>query len=510
MAGGQISDGGDGGTEFGGELTASLFIVCIVAAFGGLIFGFDVGISGGVTTMESFLSTFFPSILKRMADSQRDEYCVFDSQILTSFTSSLYVAGLIASLAAAKVTNSMGRQKTMLFGALTFLFGAVVNAVSVNIAMLILGRLFLGMAIGFTNQATPIYISEMAPTRMRGALNIMFQFFLGLGVVASNLINYATAQIPHWGWRLSLGLAAIPAVIMIVGTLLIPDTPRSLVQRGHQKEARLALRRLRGTNTDIEPEMNELIRLDEIANSVKHEPFKTIVQSRYRPHLVMSIAIPFFQQMTGINVIAFYAPVLFQTVGFGSSPALVATVLLGAVNLISIIFSSIFVDKYGRRFLFILGGTQMFICEIATGIILRIKAEGHSSPEVIKIYSVVILVIMCIYSAGFGWSWGPLTWLVPSEIFPIEIRAAGQSIAIGVNFLITFILAQFFLAMLCRFKYLTFIFYGGWIVIMTVFIILFLPETRGVPLESMNSLWENHWFWSRYYEKKTTKEVDSK
>lgn len=124
---------------------------------------------------------------------------------------------------------------------------------------------------------------------------------------------------------------------------------------------------------------------------------------------------------------------------------------------------------------------------------------GVSGTEHIsKGYAVLVLVLMCIYAAGFGWSWGPLSWLIPSEIFPMKIRSAGQSITVAVNFAVTFVLSQTFLTMLCHFKYGTFLFYAGWIGAMTIFVALFLPETKGIPLDLMYGVWEQHWFWHRF------------
>ncbi|KAJ8625698.1 hypothetical protein MRB53_034228 [Persea americana] len=496
MAGGAFAVNGEG-KEYGGKLTVSVIITCIVAASGGLIFGYDIGISGGVTTMPSFLKKFFPTVLRKKEEAQKDEYCVYDSQVLTAFTSSLYIAGLFASLMASRVTKTIGRQMTMLLGGVTFLSGSIINAAAMNVEMLILGRILLGFGVGFTNQATPIYLSEMAPSQYRGAFNTGFQFFIGIGVVISNLINYGTSRISNWGWRLSLGLAAAPAAVMLIGAIFIPDTPSSLILRGKQNGARMALRRVRGSNTDVEPELADLIRAHEMSKLVKEEPFKTIFRRQYRPQLVMSIAIPLFQQLTGINVIAFYAPVLFQTVGFGSNPALMAAVILGAVNLGSILVSTFIVDRYGRKVLFMEGGVQMIVCQVALAWVLgaQVGVSGASLP---KNYSEAVLALMCIYAAGFGWSWGPLSWLVPSEIFPMEIRAAGQSITVAVNFAVTFVLAQTFLTMLCHFKFGTFLFYAGWITTMTAFVALFLPETKGVPLDSMHTVWEKHWYWRRF------------
>lgn len=212
-------------------------------------------------------------------------------------------------------------------------------------------------------QATPVYLSEMAPPKWRGAFNTGFQFFIGIGVVTANCLNYGAAKLT-WGWCLSLGLAVVPAVIMTLGALLISDTPSSLVERGKVEQAKQSLIKVRGKGTDIEPKLNDLIRSSKLAKAANQEPFVTIFERQYRPHLTMAIAIPFFQQVTGINIIAFYAPVLFQSVGFGSDSALIAAIILGLVNLASILVSTVVVDRFGRRFLFLEGGIQMFICQV--------------------------------------------------------------------------------------------------------------------------------------------------
>ncbi|KAL4377088.1 hypothetical protein GQ457_02G034910 [Hibiscus cannabinus] len=479
------------------KITASVVITCIVAASSGLIFGYDTGISGGVTTMPSFLEKFFPSVLRKAAEPRANIYCIYDSQALTSFTSSLYISGFIASLVASRLTAGVGRRNTMVVGGLIFLSGAAINAGAANVAMLILGRLLLGFGLGFTNQATPVYLSEVAPPKWRGAFNTGFNLFISIGVVAANCINFVTAK-QSWGWRVSLGLAVVPAVIMTIGALFILDTPSSLIQRGKVEQARHALRKVRGKDCDVESELAELKKASDVAKEANEEPFVTILERQYRPHLVMSIAIPLFQQLTGINIIAFYAPVLFRSVGFGNDSALTAAIILGLVHLASIFVAAYVVDRFGRRFLFMEGGIQMFVCQVGVGVLVAITAGASGTKEISKGYAILVLLLMCIYVAGFGWSWGPLSWLIPSEIFPIKIRPTGQSISVAVNFAATFVLSQTFLAMLCYFKYGTFLFYAAWNVLMTIFIALFLPETKGIPLDSMNLVWEKHWYWHRF------------
>ncbi|XP_074272658.1 sugar transport protein 5-like [Silene latifolia] len=482
--------------DYDGRITSVVVITCIVAASGGLIFGYDIGISGGVTMMVPFLQEFFPSILKNAANAETNMYCVYDSQLLTSFTSSLYIAGVIASVVASRVTATYGRKFTMVLGGCTFFLGALINGASINIAMLIIGRLLLGFGVGFTNQAAPVYLSEVAPPKWRGAFNTGFELFIGIGILIANCINFATSKIT-WGWRVSLGLAAVPAVVMTVGALFIPDTPNSLVARGKVEEAKQSLVKTRGKD-NVDAELSELIKASEIAKSVGEEPFMSIFKRVYRPQLVIGILIPFFQQVTGINVIAFYAPVLFTSVGFGSDSALIAAIILGLVNLGSNLVSIFLVDRFGRRVLFLQGGVQMFICQVAVAGILAATIGMSGTGQMSKGSAILVLVLMCLYAAGFGWSWGPLTWLVPSEIYPLKIRAAGLSISIAVNFGTTFVVSQTFLAMLCKFRFTAFLFYSAWIAIMTIFVALFVPETKGIPLDSMHRVWKQHKYWNKF------------
>ncbi|CAJ1974112.1 unnamed protein product [Sphenostylis stenocarpa] len=487
---------------FLGKITLSIVITCIVAASSGLLFGYDLGISGGVTTMVPFLEKFFPDILRKIGGSEVNMYCVYDSQVLTLFTSSLYLAGLISSLVASRVTSMLGRRNTILLGGVVFLIGGSLNGGAQNIVMLILGRVLLGFGVGFTNQAAPLYLSEIAPPKWRGAFNTGFQFFLGVGSLVAGCINFVTAK-HTWGWRVSLGIAVLPAAVMTIGALLITDTPSSLVERGKLDQARRALRKARGSSIDVEPELDELLKWSQIAKSVDKDPFKTIFERQYRPHLVMAIAIPFFQQLTGINIVAFYAPNLFQSVGLGHDAALLSAIILGAVNLTSLLVSTAVVDRFGRRFLFISGGILMLVCQIAVSVMLAVVTGVHGSKDISKGNGIVVLLLLCFYTAGFGWSWGPLTWLIPSEIFPLKIRTTGQSIAVAVQFITIFILSQTFLTMLCHFKFGAFVFYAGWIIVMTIFVIFFVPETKGIPLESMYTIWGKHWFWRRFVKQVT-------
>ncbi|MBA0574995.1 hypothetical protein Golob_027329 [Gossypium lobatum] len=484
-----------GGGQYNGRMTWFVVLSCMMAAMGGVIFGYDIGISGGVTSMEPFLKKFFPEVYRKMkVDTKISNYCKFDSQLLTSFTSSLYIAGLVATFFASSVTKVFGRKPSILTGGAAFLAGSALGGAAFNVYMLIFGRILLGIGVGFANQSVPLYLSEMAPPRYRGAINNGFQFSIGIGALVANLINFGTENIEGgWGWRISLAMAGVPASILTLGALFLPETPSSLIQSSsdHDKAKQL-LQRVRGT-TDVEAELEDLIKASSISKTIKH-PFKKIIQRKYRPQLVMAIAIPFFQQVTGINVIAFYATLLFRTIGIGESASLLSSVVTGVIGAGSTFISMLIVDKFGRRALFMVGGIQMLISQILIGGIMATQLGDHGTVS--QGYAYLIIILICIYVAGFGWSWGPLGWLVPSEIYQLEIRSAGQSITVAVSFIFTFIVAQTFLSMLCHLKAGIFFFFGGWVIVMTAFVYYLLPETKNVPIEQMENVWKEHWFWA--------------
>jgi len=202
----------------------------------------------------------------------------------------------------------------------------------------------------------------MAPTHFRGGLNMMFQVATTFGIFTANMINYGTQQIQPWGWRLALGLAAIPTLLMTIGGIFIPETPNSLIERGSKEQGRKLLEKIRGTN-EVDAEFQDMLDAGELANSIKH-PYYNILKRRYRPELVMAICMPAFQILTGINSILFYAPMLFQSMGFGRQASLYSSALTGVVLAGSTFISIATVDRLGRRPLLISGGIQMIICQV--------------------------------------------------------------------------------------------------------------------------------------------------
>ncbi|XP_071713932.1 sugar transport protein 14-like [Rutidosis leptorrhynchoides] len=505
MAGGGMvgSQGGARAELYEHKITWYFIFACIVAALGGSLFGYDLGVSGGVTSMDHFLKEFFPKVYRRkQAHLKETDYCKYDSQILTLFTSSLYFAALVSTFLASHVTRNKGRRASILWGAVSFFVGAVMNAAAQNIAMLIIGRCLLGVGIGFGNQAVPLYLSEMAPAKIRGAVNQLFQLTTCLGIFIANFINNATEK-HSWGWRLSLGLATVPATLMFVGGLFLPETPNSLVEQGRLEEGRQVLEKVRGTK-NVEAEFQDLLEASEAAKAIKH-PFRNLLKRKNRPQLIIgALGIPAFQQLTGMNSVLFYAPVIFQSLGFGSGASLWSSTITSGTLVLATFISMAFVDKFGRRAFFLEAGTEMIICMVAVAVTLALKfGQGVELPKGIGIF---LVIMICIFVLAYGRSWGPLGWLVPSELFPLETRSAGQSIVVCVNMFFTALVAQCFLVSLCHLRYGIFLLFAALIVIMSIFIFFLLPETKQVPIEEIHLLWQTHWFWKSYCAPETQSE----
>ncbi|KAH0704358.1 hypothetical protein KY285_018636 [Solanum tuberosum] len=352
--------------------------------------------------MDPFLKLFFPSVYRKEAlNTSTNQYCKFDSQLLTLFTSSLYVAAFFASFVASSVSKKCGRKVTMFFGGLFFLFGAVLNAAAIHISMLILGRILLGIGVGFANQSVHIYLSEIAPYKYRGTFNVLFQLAITFGILIANFLTNKISA----GWGL--------------------------------EEAEQLLKKIRGVY-NVNAELKDLVEASEASKKVQH-PWEVLFRVRkYKPQLILSTLIPTFQQLTGINVVMFYAPVLFETLGFKANASLMSSVITGTVNVGATLISVYCTDR---------GGCHCFATK------LRNISGSVQLP---------------------------------------------QSVTVSMNMLFTFGVAQVFLKVLCWMKFGLFIFFAAFVFIMTLFVYFYVPETKNIPIEEMSRVWREHCYWKNY------------
>ncbi|KAK1313213.1 Sugar transport protein 8 [Acorus calamus] len=457
--------------EFEAKITIYVVLCAIIAATGGLMFGYDIGISGGVTSMDDFLEKFFPTVYVRKHHVKENNYCKYDNQRLQLFTSSLYLAALVSSFVASKCCSRFGRRPTMQAASLFFLVGVALNAAAQDIYMLIIGRILLGIGVGFANQ---LFQNMIFKSKVHTIIPVRDCAGEGPGRAEHPLptgrdhrhLRRQRRKLLHLEsppQRVAplLGLAGVPALILCLGSLTIAETPTSLIERGKLHEGLAMLRKIRGTH-DVCAEYDDLISACEAARAVTH-PFRNLAKRRSRPQLVIAIA------------------------------------MQGTVNVVSTLASVLLVDRAGRRALLLEACAQMFASQVVIGALLSVKLGDMNALDRGVAWSVVVLV--CVYVSSFAWSWGPLGWLIPSETFPLETRTAGFAFAVSANMLFTFLIAQAFLSMMCKMRAGIFFFFAGWIVVMAAFVVFLLPETKGVPIDEMvERVWKKHPYWKRFME----------
>ncbi|KAL4853612.1 H(+)/hexose cotransporter 2 [Chlorella vulgaris] len=498
----QNSDGGikPGGRvqHYTGHMTVYVLVVALVSATGGMLFGFDIGIVGGVEAMASFQQQFFPDIYAKTTSGVSDDpYCKFHDTRLQLFSAIMFLSGAIIALPAGYAARLVGRKKTMTVSGCFFLLGAGLQAGANNLTQLIVGRSILGFGVGTAACVVPVYIAEVAPFASRGGLAYLFQVATTVGILAAQLVNYGTQYIPDWGWRLSLGLAAMPASILCLGGLVLPESPSYLIEKGKWSQGKAILQKLRGTD-EVDAEYADICdAAQQAAKTSNLQSWKNLVSRQNLPMFIMSSSLAAFQQLTGINAIIFYAPVMFESLS-GSSSALMNAVVIGATNVVSTFVGLMLVDRWGRRPLLIQGGLQMMVSQIATAVLLALAYHPHTTT-IATGPAVACLVLICLFVAGFAWSWGPIVWVLGAEIQTLDTRTSGMSAVVAANYLLSFVIGQSFLSMLCSMQWGTFVFFAGWNLVMTVWVYFLLPETMNIPIEdtAYACLFARHPVWSR-------------
>ncbi len=393
------------------------------------------------------------------------------------FWVAVLIGAVIGAAVAGYLADRVGRRKMILVAALVFILGAIGTAFTPNVLLLIAGRIVVGLAIGITSMTAPLYISEVAPAKVRGSLVSLNQLAITIGIVVSYLVDYALA--PIQGWRYMLGLAAIPAVILALGMLPLPDTPRWLVNHNEPEKARLVLKRIRG-NENAEKE------LDEIQNGLKGQKAGRfeLLSPLVKPALIIGVALAILQQVTGINTVIYYAPKIFQFAGISSSSAAIfSTLLVGVVNVAFTVVAIILVDCVGRRPLLLVG---------LAGMVSSLTLLGFSFylSSLFGLQGTLATAGLMIYVASFAIGLGPVFWLLISEIYPLKVRGLAMSIASEANWGSNLIIALTFLTFIQVLGLSgTFWLYAVVGVLALVFCYKLVPETKGHTLEEIESHW---------------------
>ena len=442
-------------------------LVTVVAALGGLLFGYDTAVIAGAI---GFLQTHFQldPTMKGWAAASALLGCVIGVSFAGSFS------------------DRMGRKKTLVLSGILFLVSAIGTAIPNEFYLFVLFRMLGGIGVGVASLASPMYIAEITPARVRGRMVSVNQFAIVSGMLVIYFVNYfiALSGDEAWntstGWRWMFASGAIPSGIFLVLLLLVPESPRWLIEQGSREKARGILARIGGAayaeneTRSIESTLNQEV-----------ETLGQLFRPGWRKVMILGIGLAILQQVTGINVFIYYAPEIFKKLGSGANAALLQTIVIGAVNLTFTIVAIWTVDRLGRRPLMITGSIGMAISLVAMGLAAQ--------------FSVVSLwVLLCIltYIAFFALSVGPVTWVILSEIYPTRIRGRAMSLATlclwGANFIVsqTFPMMDENQALIAQFNHgFPFYVYSLFCLALVITIWKAVPETKGRSLEEIERSW---------------------
>jgi SP family galactose:H+ symporter-like MFS transporter len=437
-----------------------VYLAAAFAGLGGLLFGYDTGVISGA---ELFLENDFT---------------------LSTFALEVIVSGVLAgaavgALAGGRLADLFGRRLLLIVTALIFAVGALICAAATSPAILIAGRIVVGLGIGLSSGTVPVYISEVAPADARGWTVSLFQLAITLGILLAYIVDYAFSKSEAWRWM--LGLAVVPAAIFAIGMYFLPESPRWLAHRGDLARARAVLARIRNT-PNVDAEFAEIEQ--SLAQSTEHGNWRDLLSANLRPALVVGIGLAIFQQVTGINTVIYYAPRIIQSAGVSSaSGAILATAGIGVVNVLMTIVSMWLIDRIGRRPLLLTGIAGMIVSLGVLGWAFHSSVSSESLSR-------LAVISMMVYVASFAISLGPIFWLLIAEIYPLRVRSSSEGLAATFNWGSNLLVSLTFLTLLQGMGApRTFWLYGAFAIGAWIFSYRLVPETKGRTLEQIEQFW---------------------
>ncbi len=435
--------------------------VATLAAVGGFLFGYDTGVISGVIVLVDHQW--------RLTHESQE---VIVSAVLLGAIAGAAVAGRLA--------DRFGRRKLIVVAAVIFFLGSLGTGLAPSTDWLIVGRVVIGVAIGVASCVVPLYIAEIAPPERRGALVSLNQLAITIGILVSYGIDQIFSGFDD-GWRYMFLCGMIPAVLLGLGMLFVPESPRWLVRRGQLERARAVLEKAVGA----ERAGDELRALQAGGADNERGSLRELLVRWLRPALIIGVAVMFFQQFTGINTVIYYAPTIFEMAGFDSaSSAMSATVIVGVVNVLFTIVSLRLIDRLGRKPLLYVGMSGMVLSLTVLGFAFMEKAALGGGMKWVAVGSLMV------YIAAFAISLGPIAWLLMSEIYPLNVRGTAVSVATLSNWGFNFIVAVTFLSLIDRLGQSgAFWLYAGIGALGLVFTRFYVPETKDVPLETIEAHW---------------------
>ncbi|KAL0081426.1 general substrate transporter [Phycomyces blakesleeanus] len=463
-----------------------------ISCLGGFLFGFDLGVVGGLLIAPSFLSYFG-------IDPNNKEQ---EANISGNVVSILQVGCLIGALMATSTADKLGRKYSIIIAAGIFTIGGIVQVIGYSLAVLYVGRLVAGLGVGALSMLVPVYVAEVAHHKHRGFLGGLWMFFIATGLASSYWTNYAVKRLVDSNdnnlWRIPLIIQTAPGLIMLFGMLCLFETPRWLAAHGRTDDALEVLSKVRGLAQDNKEVVEELKALT-LAFQQGAGPnyvdqtnmsWKAVLGPENRRRLLTGCAIQCFQQMTGTNVVNYYSPIIFRSIGLSSGESeLLATGVYGLVKMFTVLIGfSVLVDRFGRRPLLVWGGTGMGACLLAVAVC--VASRPMSIEEQIAPSAYAGIVCMFAFAVFFSVSWGPVPWLYCSEIYPMRMRAKSASITTAINWSLNAVIGKISPLMLAKTTVGTYSFFGGCCILMSLACHFIIPETKGKSLEEMEALFQ--------------------
>ena len=446
-------------TSAAGRFGGGNKLVYFFGALGGLLFGYDTGVISGAIL---FINEEFG---------------------LTPFLEGLVVASLLLGAAvgaasAGPLSDRLGRRNIVIIAAILFTIGAVGAALAPNVGVLVLFRVVLGLAVGSAALIVPLYLSEIAPTQIRGAITSLNQLNIVFGILFAYIINALLASGGAWRWM--LGLAVIPSLVLLIGMFFLPETPRWLVSQDRDEDARGVLGRSRDEET-VEREIRDIREVEEQEEGGLRE----LMASWVRPALVVAIGLAVFQQIIGINTIIYYAPTTLTNVGYGNEAAIYANLIIGVVNVAMTFVAIWLIDRVGRKPLLLTGLVGMVLSLTVLGLssLLLPQPSNPTDPA-----AIITLVCLAGFIVSFAATWGPTVWVMLPEVLPLRIRGTAMGLAIFLHWLANFAVSQTFPVFLAAWgPGITFLGYAVIGVVAFVFVGALVTETKERSLEEIEA-----------------------
>src|SRR4051812_12579667 len=437
-------------------------MIYFFGALGGLLFGYDTGVISGALL-------FIPDDFK-----------------LTPFlegaiVASLLLGAMVGAACAGRLSDRLGRRKLIIIAAVIFTAGSLLAALAPTVGVLIAARFIIGLAVGSAALVVPLYLSEIAPTNVRGAIASLNQLMIVSGILAAFIVNAILAS--SGNWRLMLGLAAVPSLILLAGMLFMPETPRYLVHAGEEEDARDVIEDLPGDDRPRE-------RIAEIREVEQDEEGGTGLRALWkakwvRPALLVATGLAVFQQLVGINTIIYYAPTTLTNVGFGKTSAIYANLVIGVINVILTVVAIKIIDRVGRKPMLLGGVLGMVASLLVLGISLSVLATPHhpSDPA-----AIITLICLGTFIASFAATWGPVVWVMIPEVLPLSVRGTAMGVAVVANWGANLLVSQTFPMLLSKFgPGPVFLGYAVLGMVAALFVRAFVTETKGRSLEEIET-----------------------